>query len=498
MNVTRWIKANHLKSVTLLILSGFFVASCGSSGGGSSDQVAGVGGTGIAVGKTTGFGSIFVNGIQFETGSSEFVVDGNAMATQDDLALGMVVTVTAETESGSFNGVALKVVYDDEVEGPVAATPVEVPGSNGTQKTFDVFGQTITIDSTATLYEDIGFDTLDAGDIVEISGFRESPTQIRATYVKKTGDLVLTVSEVELRGIISNYMAGPPETFVVDGVTITTHPGTIIDVPNGILQNGLNVEVEGVIQTPTSVLADEIEFEEEGFGNEVEDVSLQGVIANYVDDSNFEIDGQAVDASGALFFPPGAVLTNGLEVEVEGDIVGGILIADELEVREGETEIETFVSLVDVAGNRFEVSFGPLPGSIVVNVDAQTTFDDDAGAMPLENMTLNDLAVGNFVKIEGQEINDEVLASVVKREDISEADELKLEGAVDDHLDENWIEVLGIRYTVNGSTNYEDQTGPITSTQFYLQLVNGDLVEIEDDNDPLPADGIADEVELED
>ena len=128
------------------------------------------------------------------------------------------------------------------------------------------------------------------------------------------------------------------------------------------MQNGLFVEVEGIIQTqaPTSILAREIELEEEDLGDEVDDVSLQGVISNFIRPMNFEIDGQAIDASAAQISPAGATLSNGLEVEVEGDIVGGVLIAEELEVREGETELQTTVSPGSVGVTSFEL-FYPLP-----------------------------------------------------------------------------------------------------------------------------------------
>ena len=91
------------------------------------------------------------------------------------------------------------------------------------------------------------------------------------------------------------------------------------------------MEVEGVIQDPTTVLAEEVEYEDEDFGDDIDEISLEGVISNYVSDANFEINGQLVDASGAQRSPPGLTLMDGLNVEVEGPIIGGVLIADEVE-----------------------------------------------------------------------------------------------------------------------------------------------------------------------
>jgi hypothetical protein len=44
--------------VAITVASSVFLASCGGGGGGGSTQSAGIGGTGIVAGKTTGFGSI--------------------------------------------------------------------------------------------------------------------------------------------------------------------------------------------------------------------------------------------------------------------------------------------------------------------------------------------------------------------------------------------------------------------------------------------------------
>ena len=63
-----------------------------------------------------------------------------------------------------------------------------------TQRPFAVFGQTITIDDTVRDFQMAptsrsltAFGTISVNDVViEISGFRISPTAISATYVEKT------------------------------------------------------------------------------------------------------------------------------------------------------------------------------------------------------------------------------------------------------------------------------------------------------------------------
>ncbi|MFZ9038261.1 MAG: hypothetical protein ACO3DT_09345, partial [Gammaproteobacteria bacterium] len=128
----------------MVIASSVFLAACGGSGGGGSTPTAGIGGTGIVAGKITAFGSVYVNGDRYEIGTSQIIVDGEGNKSQSDLKLGMVVRLEVETENGVFTDKAIEVVYDDEIQGPVEATPVTSP--DGKQRTFDILGQMVTID----------------------------------------------------------------------------------------------------------------------------------------------------------------------------------------------------------------------------------------------------------------------------------------------------------------------------------------------------------------
>jgi hypothetical protein len=65
---------------------------------------------------------------------------------------------------------------------------------------------------------------------------------------------------------------------------------------------------------------------------------------------------------------------------------------------------------------------------------------------------------------------------------------------VDSFVVDASITVLGISYSVNGA-KFEDSSGPILSGDFFLNLKNGDRVEIKDE---VVADGFAEEVKLDD
>ncbi len=87
---------------------------CGGGGGSlASAGDGGISGTGMAVGSVTGFGSVFVNGTEFDTSAATIVVDGNG-ATQNDLRVGQVVVVNANFSDGK----ASRVEYRARIRAP--------------------------------------------------------------------------------------------------------------------------------------------------------------------------------------------------------------------------------------------------------------------------------------------------------------------------------------------------------------------------------------------
>ena len=319
-----------IKARLAILLCSSLLVSCGDL------TTAGIGGTGITSGEITRFGSIFVNGVEFNTDNSQFEVDGTVFGSQSEailagLAVGMVARIEGITDASGVTGTATLVVYDDEIEGPVANLTTLLNG----QKSFEIFNQTVIIDQTSTFFKVTDFGTLAMNDIVEVSGFLAPNNEIFATYIEWQGVLEPGVSEVELTGTISQFDSGT-KSFKLGSVTIDFASAVTIDVPGEILYNGLEVEVEGVYQADGSILAVEIEEEDDDFESEIDHISLQGIIANFsnVTGLHFTIGGQPVDASIAELSPPGIiVLDNGVNVEVRGSIVGGVLFADKVKLR---------------------------------------------------------------------------------------------------------------------------------------------------------------------
>jgi hypothetical protein len=478
-----------------------FVAGCGGGGGGGGTSLAGggIGGTGITSGAITGFGSVFVNGIEFETDGSSFDVDDDMAANQDNLGIGMVVTVIGSVNPDGVTGSALSILYDDEVEGPIAADPIE--DADRVSKTFTVLGISVVVDRNTTVFSGTDYDSLAMGDIVEVSGFFDGTGALMATRLEKVDELILGTSEVEMRGTVSDFNG--TDSFLLDDITVMLKfddPITdLSEVPGGVIEDGQFVEVKGTLETPTFITALRIELENEGFDDDEEMASIQGFVTDFSGIGSFKVDGQWVDASAAEFKPASLAtsLDNNASVEVSGSIVSGVLQAIEVEQRGGEIKVIAPVTTFDVLAGSVNVSVVSGQPDITVQTDSQTQFEDERDGMDDCSLSsLSTLMPGEGLIVEGFISGGSgVLASSIKC-DILEKIELRgpLDAASGDDTS-GTVTILGVTIDTDMDTKFEDgDDAPTSGTSFFGAVSPGDPAEIQDD---LPADGIADKVEIE-
>ncbi|MBW2389839.1 MAG: hypothetical protein JRG89_15610, partial [Deltaproteobacteria bacterium] len=124
--------------------SALFLA-CGQTFGGSSGPSAdgGIGGSGISTGPITAFGSIFVNDIEWFIDDSEIELD-DQVGSEGDLRLGMVVRVEGDINRENGTGEAVRVFFNDELEGPIES--IGDIGLDGSIKELEVLDQKVWIE----------------------------------------------------------------------------------------------------------------------------------------------------------------------------------------------------------------------------------------------------------------------------------------------------------------------------------------------------------------
>ncbi|CAN0600698.1 unnamed protein product, partial [Ectocarpus sp. 12 AP-2014] len=236
----------------LLPLLAIAIAGCGGGGGGGSVGIAdgGIRGTGASVGPVSGFGSVFVNGIRFETDGN--VASDDGITTERQLDKGMILRVDGQwRENGE--GTADRVEYDDTFRGEIAdLVAVADPDNSSIREsvTFTLYGQTIVADKQ-TVFRGVSLQTLADADVIRVSGWRLPSGNYRASYI---GALNGPASEVEIEGSID----GDPGTvgvnqFRINGflVEFDEQNTTFEDglTPSDLQTPGFRVEAEGEIVT---------------------------------------------------------------------------------------------------------------------------------------------------------------------------------------------------------------------------------------------------------
>lgn len=460
-------------------------------GGGTSDtsSTAGIGGTGyISSGTITGFGSVFVNGVEFETDASSFDIEGIS-GTQGDLAIGMVVKVNGSINDDGITGTATSISYDDDIQGPVSNLISPSPD----QKEFTVLGTTVIADINTTSYDGTNFDfaALAANNNVEVSGFYNASNQLIATRIELKDVVFDSNSEIELKGTI----AGLTNTsFTLNGVNIDASAAELSDLPNGLV-DGAYVEAKGTYNSGTNTITAE---KVEGKDDSVEDTDefeLEGFVSGYTDLSNFQVNQIPVDASNAELSPPSVTLEDNMQVEVEGSIVDGKLIATELKLRSGEIKIKAKVSSTDAANNTFTVTPVTNQPAITVKIGTETEMENELNET--DSFSVTGLNLDDYVEIEGYDNGDgSVFASEVK---VKEVSDIVVQGVVEAGTAVGTtITVLGVEFQIDTSaeTTFENTDGSaMNQTDFFNAVTLGQsVVKIED---KVTANGTADTIELE-
>jgi len=301
-----------LTLAALMVAVAALFAACGGGGGG-------IGGAGTTPtthrGEVETIGSITVNGVRFIDDTATIIADDDptiVLTKADVEKLGLVVTVRGIRNADGVTGAAAEIEIENEIRGAITAKGVD---------TLTVLGQTVITHPETEFEAGETFATLLVGDRVEVHGERSGST-IRASRVERTLEAV-----DEIRGTVGAFVPGASIT--VGGTLITVDANTVFD-PVGVTPVvGDLVEVHFTAGTATLIHM-ENELPE---GQEVE---VEGLVSGFTGLSAiFQVSGTDVDASKAVI--DGGLkneMLNGMKIEAEGVMVGGVLMADRIKFKD--------------------------------------------------------------------------------------------------------------------------------------------------------------------
>lgn len=448
----------------LLVCALLLLDSCGGGGGPLAEG--GIGGTGISNGPITGFGSIFVNGIEYDTRNAEIIVEGDSAGTGDvaaltNLAVGQVVTVEGSIPDGT-QATATRVYFSDNVEGPIQAITV----IDANTRELTVLGQTV-IANTDTAVENATLDSLAVNHVVEVSGLIRSDGAIQATFIDKKSDSFADGLSVEVKGAVAN-LDTLASTFTIAAVTVN-YAGADLSELEAPLADGGAVEVKGIF-SGGALLASRIETEDDlNITSTTTWLEIEGYISSLLSGSEFVLNNLRVRTSASTRYDGGSVadLSVGARVEVKGSYGGDVLTATEIEFRD-DVSLEAKVAAVAADS----LTLTGIAG-LTVSTNALTEVDGAVHSFAA-------ITSGRLIKVTGawSAGTNSVVASKIEVENPSSTIEVKLRGAVT-NASEPFITLLGTTIDTTGA-GYRNASGnSLSAAEFFAQVAAGTPVLLE-------------------
>jgi hypothetical protein len=254
----------------------------------------------------------------------------------------------------------------------------------------------------------------------------------------------------------------------VDGVKVRFLGLPAADLPVNGMANGQFVTVHarsysnGLMAADRIQLRDRISYPDSGL------VAVEGHVSGYVSVSNFKVDGQQVDASTATFVNGGATdLKDGLLVQVEGTIAGGVLAASRVVFRQ---EVSAQIVAPIQSKNSAAGSF-VLLGQAVATTPLTLFLDSSGrGGRATPTLAYADLAVADRVDVRTfRDSTGKLVATRVERTTPDAT--LIVRAKVEAKTPTTTFKLVGIDVSTGPSTRYRDAlSNLISADEFYALL----------------------------
>ncbi len=363
---------------------------------------------------------------EIDPGAGTLVVLGQTVLVNDGTSFDG--DIQPRSIDGLMVGDVVEISGYPDADRNIVATRIELDDDGGE---FEVIGYVSNLDSTlmqfdinelrvaysgATL-EDFGGEAIADGDLVEAEGstFGDDGELLATSVERKDDDLSdndLDDAEIEIEGLVTRFVSATD--FDVSGFAATTDGGTVYeDGTAADLALNVLVEIDGTIDANGRILADEIDFEQEGrirIDATVESideasrrVTLLGIPVEIRADTRLEDDS---DLDVRSFSFDDIRVGNWLEIRGrETETGSGVVAASRAERDEadGEATIRGFAT--DVAVQSFRIL------GLDIDTDANTRFEG------VDAATFFATAEGRLVEATGNLNGERFLATEVEFED---------------------------------------------------------------------------------
>ena len=361
---------------------------------GCTTRTAGIEGTGAeegdliaARGAVSKFGSVYVNGIHFNTDSARFYRDGVEIA-EETLKQGMVVYVEGTRGASSDEATADEVHFDYLLQGRIE----RISTLKSNERQIHMLGHKVVLSEDAMLAIDL-FDALKEGDVIAVSGLTEDESTIVATRIERIENNNPFETVI---GHISQYSKSEA-VIKINSMTVSIS-GADMRADREIAVGDL-VKIEGFVNDDQIMIANELRLIKsrvlKNDKGRKHTVSNEGFIDHIDENGGFTLDGVKVKTEGAYLLGRNAFdLMKGDRVSVTGTFNNsGELIAKSLYVHaRSENYLSGEVSDIDIKKSTITVS------GVAFKVSKFTRFED-WGSRRNRYFGLNDIREGDLLDV---------------------------------------------------------------------------------------------------
>jgi hypothetical protein len=425
----------------------------------------------VVVGPITGFGSVIVNGVEFDTAATTVTMDDQP-GTVSSLRIGMIVSIDGTVDSDTGLSRASEISFIDDAEGPIT-------NMNRAAGSFVVLGRTVLVDEL-TVFEAATFEDLEDGHVVEVSGLWRHQQQIQATFVRLVANQFMAGMTMQVKGEISDLDIGQQRFRI--GTQWCDYSAAMLELNGAQLANGMYVQVTSTAMIQNDhMLANMVQARDRArdryrlCAGECQ-YELIGYVTAFESATDFHVDGQAVTTSLDTVYVNGTADTLALDVKVSIDGTlndAGVLMADRI--------VFHLPSLVEIKGNvehLDEANEIVTVLGIAVQTSEYTLFRDHTTSGP-PTFGFGDLIAGDRVEIRAVLDGDSVIATRLERDDPDEVVTLKAPVELVD-VDMKRITMLGVTVTSDNNTEFQNAAhDEIDADEFFALVEPGSLVRTE-------------------
>lgn len=457
---------NHIFRL-LTLLGMLCLTSCD---GGSLTAGGGIGGTGIvSSGSVAAMGSVWVNGVRYDTCDADVFMDGEYQgsgdqAVFDNLDVGRVVQVEGVVDAQG-NGTAATVRYIPLLIGPIDS--IEPVDSYAT-KLF-ILGQTVIV-TDLTQWKAASLATIAPGNLVELSGYIDDIGHIQATFLVRLADSWSHGDTVKIAGKVSNLDI-IHQHFTVNTQRIHFSQADMSAMAPGGIESGIYVSVTGRRPSGgTEIIAETVEPYRRLGDIDGGRIALEGIVSPGSGTHSFAVSGYGFNTNQTSTYVGGTEedLIAGVQIELEGRLDQGALVPKTITFSQrfrAESDLLTKDAVTGVI--------------VLAGLEGITFKTNELSRFSGLVTRFDDLSTGNHLVIKGMLVDDRtVLAKqVIALPEVQ--DKVTLRGTLLT-IDDPVISINGVAIDTNSLPAdgfYLDDDVPILRDTFFSIIQTGDWVQ---------------------